>query len=420
MNYQQALEYIHSLDRFGSRPGLDRVQRLFDVVPEALDQRFVHIAGTNGKGSVSNMLSCVLKAAGYKTGLFISPYITDFRERIQIDNEMITQDELAEAVTFFKPIMDELSAQDIVITEFEFITVLGFWIFKKRGCDIVVCEVGMGGLLDSTNLIREPLCSVITRISLDHTQILGDTITRIAAQKCGIIKPRCPVAASAQCAEAMTVIADTCAAEGCPIYLGDNITLHDARCDLSGAAFTYRGKEMRLSLIGEHQSENLRCALAAVEALNDARGFGITAEHIRDGLAEVSHPARFESLRRDPMVILDGAHNPDGLAAFAKAVTQLSPAGRKTLIIGMLADKDSHGLSALKGLFTRVIATNVDNPRALNADELAARLRDICCDVEVIGDPERAYDKALGYGDDIYICGSLYLASQIRPYILSK
>ena len=419
MNYQQALEYIHSLDRFGSRPGLDRVQRLFDAVPEALDQRFVHIAGTNGKGSVSNMLACILKAAGYKTGLFISPYITDFRERIQIDNEMISEDELAQAVTFFKPIMDKLNTEGTIITEFEFITVLGFWIFKKHGCDVVVCEVGMGGLLDSTNLIREPLCSVITRISLDHTQILGDTIAQIAAQKCGIIKPRCPVAASAQCDEAMRVIKDTCDAQASPLYLGDNITLHGARCDLNGTAFTYRGKETRLSLIGEHQLENLRCALAAVEALNDAHGLGISAEQIRDGLSMVSHPARFELLSHDPLVILDGAHNPDGLAAFAKAVTHLSPDGRKTLIIGMLADKDSHGLSVLKGLFTRIIATNVSNPRALSADELALRLREICDDVEVIGEPERAYDRALGYGDDIYICGSLYLASQIRPDILS-
>ena len=420
MNYQEALGYIHSLDRFGSRPGLDRVQRLFGMVPEALDQRFVHIAGTNGKGSVSSMLAYILKEAGYRTGLFISPYITDFRERIQIDNEMISEAELAEAVTFFKPLMDRLSAEDVIITEFEFITALAFWIFKRRGCDIIVCEVGMGGLLDSTNLIKEPLCSVITRIALDHTQILGDTLTEIAAQKCGIIKPLCPVASSAQTDEATRVIADTCEAKGCQLYPSEGVALRNTDVSMSGTAFEYRGESMRLSLIGEHQTENLRCALTAVEALNERHGLGITAEHIKSGLGKVRHPARFEKLRDDPTVILDGAHNPNGLSAFAEAARALAPAGDKTLIIGMLADKDSRGLSALKGLFTRMIATGIDNPRALDPASLAERLSGICDKVEIVAEPDRAYDRALTYGDSIYICGSLYLASQIRPYILSK
>ena len=187
---------------------------------------------------------------------------------------------------------------------------------------------------------------------------------------------------------------------------------------VTGTDFTYMGEAMRLNLIGAHQVENLRCALAAIEALRERHGLPITAEHIKKALCEVRHPARFEKLRENPLVILDGAHNPDGLQAFAKAVTGLSPAGRKTLIIGMLADKDSRGLSALKGLFTQAIATNVDNPRALRAELLAERLEGICGDIEVIESPARAYDKALSYGDDIYICGSLYLASEIRPYIL--
>ena len=420
MNYNEALEYIHSLDRFGSRPGLDRVQELFDRVPEALDQQFVHIAGTNGKGSVSLMLSNILREAGYRTGLFISPYIVDFRERIQIDNEMIGEAELAEAVTFLKPFMDELSAEGTVITEFEFLTAVAFLIFKRKRCDVIVCEVGMGGLLDSTNLIERPLCSVITRISLDHTAILGDTVAEIAAQKCGIIKPGCPVATSAQTDEAMSVIRGTAEKLSCPLYPGEDIALRDVSVGAGGTDFSYMDKAMHLNLIGAHQVENLRCALAATEALRIHHALPITAEHIKKALSNVCHPARFEPLRNEPLVILDGAHNPDGLEAFAGAVTRLSPAGRKTLIIGMLADKDSRGLSALKGLFTRVIATNVDNPRNLRAELLAERLRTIFDEVEVIDDPRGAYDKALTYGDDIYICGSLYLASEIRPYILAS
>ena len=418
MNYKEALEYIHSLDRFGSRPGLDRIQKLFDRIPEALDQKFVHIAGTNGKGSVSSMISRILQAAGYKTGLFISPYIVDFRERIQIDNEMISEEELAEAVSFLKPFMDELRAEDVIITEFEFLTAVGFWLFKKAECDIVVCEVGMGGLLDSTNLIPCPLCSVITRIALDHTAILGDNIGEIAAQKCGIIKQRSATAASAQTDEAMRVIRDTAAAMENPLYYGDNVILHDLRSSLDGVSFRYMGEEMRLPLIGEHQAENLKCALAAVEALNDIHSLGITSENIRDGLSMVSHPARFEKLSASPLVILDGAHNPNGLSAFAAAVREYAPDGGRTLIIGMLADKDSSGLEYLDGLFTRVIATNINNPRALAAEGLAERLGRFFNDIEVVDEPEKAYERALGYGDDIYICGSLYLASEIRPFIL--
>jgi dihydrofolate synthase/folylpolyglutamate synthase len=420
MNYREALTYIHALDRFGSRPGLDRVQKLFDRVPGVLRQRFVHVAGTNGKGSVSNMIAAVLREAGYKVGLFISPYIVDFRERIQINNEMISEEELAGAVTYFAPILDELRENGIIITEFEFLTVLGFWIFKQRGCDLVVCEVGMGGLLDSTNLIPSPLCSVITRIALDHTAILGGTIKEIAAQKCGIVKDGCPVAASDQENEAMAVIRETAAMKNAPLYRGEDIDIRGVRCGLGGTDFVYRGESMHLSLIGEHQTENLRCALAAIEALNERHMLGITAEHIRGGLAKVKHPARFELLREKPVVILDGAHNPNGLMAFAKTVKEYAPKGNRTLVIGMLADKDSAGLEYLKGLFYRAIVTNIDNPRALAAEKLAERMVGIVGSIEIIGKPEDAFKAALAYGDDVYICGSLYLASQIRPYILEK
>lgn len=418
MNYQEALNYIHSLDRFGSRPGLDRIQKLFDRIPETLDQKFIHIAGTNGKGSVSAMLSFVLQEAGYKVGLFISPYIVDFRERIQINNEMISREALAEAVTFLKPFMDELHDEEIVITEFEFLTAVGFYLFKQQNCDIVVCEVGMGGLLDSTNLIRSPLCSVITRIALDHTEILGETIGEIAFQKCGIIKRGAPVATTAQLPAAMRVIRDTAEALGAPLYLGDNLTVHDVRADLGGIDFRYMGREMHTDLIGEHQVENLKCALAAIEALRDRSRLNISPEAILEGMKKVRHPARFERLVEHPTVILDGAHNPNGLAAFAKAVKALTPPDNRTLIIGMLSDKDVKGVAKLKGLFDHVIATNISNPRAMAAGYLGERLKEFFDDVEVVAHPKDAYQTALSYGGDVFICGSLYLASEIRPVIL--
>ena len=420
MTYQDALSFIHALEHFGSRPGLDRVQMLFRKVPEALEQEFVHVAGTNGKGSVSAMLSYILREAGFKVGLFISPFILDFRERIQINNEMISEEELADAVSTIKPYVDELAEDDIIITEFEFLTVLAFYIFKKKNCDIVVCEVGMGGLLDSTNVIRRPLCSVITRIALDHTEVLGRSVHHIAVQKCGIIKRGAPVATSAQSFSAMRVIRDTAGALGDPLYFGDNLTVHDVRCDLDGIRLRYMGQEMHTSLIGEHQVENLKCALAAVEALRERAKLNITAAHIAEGLKKVRHPARMELLSEHPRVILDGAHNTNGLEAFASTVKALGGDTSKTLIIGMLADKDSKGLVKLKGLFDHVIATNISNPRAMAAGYLAEHLKDIFNDVEAVAHPREAYQKALSYGGDVYICGSLYLASEIRPIILEK
>lgn len=420
MTYEEALKYIHSLDKFGSRPGLDRVRKLFNLVPSALNQRFIHVAGTNGKGSVCTMLSRILQQAGYKVGLFTSPYVVDFRERIQIDNEMVDKDLLTETVAHFQPMLEKLNADGVVITEFEFLTVLGFYIFKQQKCDIVVCEVGMGGLLDSTNLIPYPLCSVITRIDLDHTAILGETVEAVAAQKAGIIKSYSVTVTAAQRKEAYAVIEEKARREHNTLYRAEDVRLSLRQRDADGTHFIYHDTEMLLPLLGEHQIDNLRCVLATVEALRAEQLLHITDEDIREGLCRTFHPARFERLRKEPAVILDGAHNPNGLEAFANTVKSYYPEGDKTLIIGILADKDSRALWLLEGIFRRAIAVDIDNPRALPAEELAERLKGVAPEIEVIGDPKKAFDKALSYGDDIFICGSLYLAGEIRPYISEK
>lgn len=420
MTYEESLQLIHSLDKFGSRPGLDRVKKLFAAVPGVLGQKFIHVAGTNGKGSVCAMLSAVLKEAGFKVGLFTSPYIVDFRERIQINNEMIGKEVLAEAVAFLAPKLRELNAVGKIITEFEFITVLAFYLFKQQKCDIIVCEVGMGGLLDSTNLIPFPLCSVITRVDLDHTAILGDTLEAVAFQKAGIIKSYSTTVTAPQPKEVFAVIEDKARREHNTLYRAENVRLTVTDMGRGGTRFTYRDAEMRLPLLGSHQIDNLRCAIAVIEVLVKEHGMKISTDHIRDGLAQTHHPARFEKLSDRPTVILDGAHNPNGLQAFAAAVRTYYPDGDKTLIIGLLADKDSSSLYLLDGLFKRIIAVDINNPRALPAEDLARRLGGVCKEIEVIHEPKNAYEKALSYGDDIFICGSLYLASEIRPCILEK
>lgn len=419
MTYEESLKFIHSLDKFGSRPGLDRVKKLFRTVPDVLGQSFIHVAGTNGKGSVCAMLSAVLVQAGYKVGTFTSPYVVDFRERIRINNEMIDKETLAEAVTFLEPKLKKLNEQGTVITEFEFITVLSFYLFKQQKCDIVVCEVGMGGLLDSTNLIPFPLCSVITRIDLDHTAVLGDTIEAVAYQKAGIIKSYSTTVTAPQPREAYAVIEDKARREHNTLYRAEDIRLTVTEMNRDGTRFIYRDLLMFLPLLGSHQIDNLRCALAVIEVLQNEHGKAISPENIRDGLRHTFHPARFEKLRGNPTVILDGAHNPNGLQAFATAVRTYYAEGDKTLIIGLLADKDSSALYLLDGLFKRIIVTDIDNPRALPAGDLARRLGGISDDIEVIENPREAFDKAMSYGDDVFICGSLYLASEIRPYIIN-
>lgn len=301
MTYSEALERIHSLLSFGSRPGLDRVRELLRRMGNPQDKlQYIHVAGTNGKGSVCAVLSSVLVAAGYKTGLFISPYITDFRERIQINNQMISEKALITAVEETYPLLEQLQTEGIVITEFEYVNALEFYIHAQAGCDIVVLEVGMGGLLDSTNVILPPLCAVIATIGLDHTAILGDTIAAIAEQKCGILKEGSLAVTSAQCEEAIRVIRDTAAQRNIPLIESGSVALNIKEISLGGSVFDYLGEEMRLRLAGDHQIENAKTALAAIAALTERGKLNISRDNIKEGLKNAVNPARLETLHDDP------------------------------------------------------------------------------------------------------------------------
>lgn len=425
MTYEQALYSIHSLLTFGSRPGLDRMRRFLKALGDPQDKlKYIHVAGTNGKGSVCALLSSVLVAAGYKTGLFISPYITDFRERIQINNRMVDKEVLTEAVERTLPVLRKLNEQGVVITEFEYVNALQFLIHAEAECDIVVLETGMGGLLDCTNVIEPPLCAVLTAIGLDHTAVLGDTVSAIAEQKCGIIKENSAVVTSAQCDEAMQVIEQTARIKHVPLLTAENVSVTVQEETLSGTVMTWNGTQLRLRLAGAHQIENAKTALAALDylRLNDLLDF--TDTDVQNGFLAAVNPARLELLSQDPVVLLDGAHNPNGMEALTAAVKRFLPDTPVYCVIGMMADKDiDSALSLMKGIPEAVFTAPVDNPRAIAPEALAEKIKPVCSNVTACGSATEAFDKALALAKAnngaALVCGSLYLAGELRPYMLS-
>jgi dihydrofolate synthase/folylpolyglutamate synthase len=423
MTYEVALEKIHSLLTFGSRPGLDRILTLLDRMGNPQDKlKYIHVAGTNGKGSTCAMLSSVLIAAGYKTGLFISPYITDFRERIQINNAMISKSLLAYAVEKTFPLVEQLAEEGIIITEFEYVNALEFYIHSLEKCDVVVLETGMGGLLDCTNVIKPPLCSVITTIGLDHTAVLGDTIEKIAAQKCGIMKSGSIAVTSAQDTKAMQVIQQAATQKKIPLAKSESIKINIKSQSLNGSVFDYNGIEIHLPLAGDHQLENAKTALAAIEVLRLNNLLSITDEQIAQGFSKAVNPARLELLSQDPIVLLDGAHNPNGIEALKNAIKHFLPNRYIIGIMGMLADKDiDSSIKLLDNTINSIYTVPVNNPRALSPAKLTQKFANFCDEVRTFESAEHAfevaYDEAKKIGAAIVICGSLYLAGEIRPYI---
>lgn len=426
MTYENALKKIHSLLSFGARPGLDRILTLLDRMGNPQDKlKYIHVAGTNGKGSTCAMLSSVLVASGYKTGLFISPYITDFRERIQINNKKISKETLANAVEETFPLIEKLQSEGIIITEFEYVNAIEFYIHANENCDVVVLETGMGGLLDCTNVINPPLCSVITTIGLDHTAVLGDTIEKIAEQKCGIIKSGSIAVTSKQTEKAMSVIELTAEKLRVPLIKSKSVKINVLSETLEGSVFEYSSRKIHLNLAGKHQLENAKTALAAIESVRRRELLEITDEDISIGFAKAVNPARFELLSKNPIVILDGAHNPNGIEALKNAVSNFLDGEKITCVMGMLADKDiDSSIKLLDGIFESVYTVPVDNPRVISSVELAQKCKGYFKNVTSFDSAEKAFDSAFEdakkNGGAVLICGSLYLAGEIRPYILDK
>ncbi len=421
MDIDKALEYIHSVKWRGSRLGLQRTRELLARLgnPEK-SLKFVHIAGTDGKGSTAACIESVLRRSGYRTGLYISPYISIFNERMQVNGEWIPDGELAELTELIKPHAEAMADPP---TEFEMITAIAMCWFKSRRCDIVVLEAGLGGKLDSTNVIDVPEAAVITAMGFDHVKELGPTMTDIAGAKAGIIKEGGRVAIYGGDPEADAVFNRVCREKHAELRKVDFDGLNVKSCGLDGSVFDYDGIEnIHLPLAGTYQPGNAALAITALRIL-EGRGWQVTDSSIKAGLESVRWPGRFEILRRDPVFILDGAHNPHGIKAAAESLKALCRGHKLVFVMGVMADKDVHSMTdIIAPLAERFVAVTPDNPRSMPARELAERLEKYGLPATACGTIREGVELAVkAAGKDGYVCalGSLYFSDDVRRACMS-
>ncbi len=403
MNYEKTVEYIHSLGMFSQKPSLERMMRVMSALGNPQNKfKCVHVAGTNGKGSVCTMMAAALIASGKRVGMFVSPYIVNFRERIQINGEYISENDLCR-------ISEKVINTNIALTEFEFITAVGFLYFAENEIDIAVVETGLGGRLDATNVIPPPLASVITKIGLDHVAVLGDTVEKIAAEKCGIIKDNLVITTASQHSAALDVIKNAAAKK---LVIANTDQVQTIKSDVHGSTFIYKGEQYTVSLAGGFQIENASMAIETLLRL------GVDMTYIKAGLKSAFIPARNEVISKNPLVVLDGAHNPDGANALAEIMRNHS---NITAVVGVMQDKNYKSvLQQTLPFCENVVCTTVpENPRSLSAKDLAAAARKYCKNVFVTENLDEAItlSRQKSGGNPIFIFGSLYLASAIHPLL---
>ena len=416
MTYEEALSYIHSICWKGSKLGLDRTRELLGKLNDPQKElKFIHIAGTNGKGSTAAMLSSILEEAGYRVGLYTSPFINRFNERMQVNHQPIPDEELAALTEYVRPHADAMADSP---TEFELITALAMVWFARQKCDIVVLEVGMGGELDSTNIIDVPEAAVIAAMGLDHVKELGPTMADIARAKAGIIKEGGRVVSYGGNPEADEVIAAVCRARNASLCQPDFSAIVPGDFGLEGQTFSYKGwRGLRIPLVGAYQMNNAAVVLETVEVLRQ-RGWSVSDEAVRQGLADTRWPARFEVLRRDPVFIVDGGHNPHGIRATAESLSRLFPGRKITFVTGVMADKDvEHILGLIVPLADQFFTVRPDNPRAMDAGELAARIEAMGAKATACASVRDGVDRAIqAEGPHGVACalGSLYMSGEVR------
>ncbi len=436
MDYRQAEDYILSFTDYEKIPGiaytsanydLRRMEKLLQPLGNPhLKTKTVHIAGTKGKGSTAAMISKVLTTAGYKTGLFTSPHLHTLRERIRINDIMISEADFAALVTKLKSIVEKVNEEAAYgeLTTFEILTAVVFAYFKNSGVDFQVLEVGLGGRLDATNVAKADVC-VITSISLDHTEILGDTVAKIAAEKAGIIKQSCIVVSAPQVDEVAKIISRVCQQQGARlIQVGEDITWRKTGGDLHIQTLAVKGKtgnyDLTIPLLGDHQLENAATALAALEALVYL-GAKISTRDIARGFSQVSWPGRLQILSREPMMVVDGAHNGYSMRKLVEAIKKLFHYNKCFVIFGTSCDKDILGMAReLESLADTIIITSSSHPRAASISTLMQEFTKLDIKIDVIESVPKALSKALAVAqktDLILITGSLFVVAEAIDYI---
>ena len=416
MTYDEAIKYIHSVSNFFCKPGLDRIRELCRGLGDPQkDLKFIHVTGTNGKGSVCAMLDSILRAEGYKVGLFTSPYIKDFNERMRVGGENIPNDTLARLTEKAKAVADKMADPP---TEFELITAITFEYFKEEQCDVVVLEVGMGGKLDATNIIDDSLLSIITGIDLDHTAFLGDTIEKIAEEKAGIFKEYSVALFGEVPPAAEAVIKEKAAQMQIPLYKPSYHMLKIASFDLDGTLLHYKMRHnIKLPLLGSYQLKNVAIVLDAISLIDDV-GLFVSYEAVKEGLANVKWPARFEIIGKDPTVIFDGAHNPQGVRAAVQSIKDYFGDKKVVLLTGVLKDKDYNDIAkVLSEVSDQAFTITPTNTRALSAQEYADVLKNEGVSAIPCSDVSEALSLGISAakenGTALCCLGSLYTYGEI-------
>lgn len=416
MTYDEAIGYIHHVTWRGSRLGLERTQELLSRIGNPENSlKFIHIAGTNGKGSTAAMLANILRLSGYKTGLYISPFINRFNERMQLNGELISDGELAQITSFIRPHAEAMADHP---TEFELITVIAFEYFRRHQADIVVLEVGMGGALDSTNVIPVPELAIITNIGLDHTRELGPTISDIARAKAGIIKNGGDVLIYGGNPEADLVFAQVSREAGARLHLTDHSRISGLAANLDALQFSFSPYgAFSCGLVGNYQANNAAVVITAVELLRQ-KGWKIREDQLKAGLASTRWPARFEILRRNPVFIADGGHNPQGIHAVIESLKAQFPGKEIVFLIGIMADKDiPKMIDQMAPISKEFITVTPNNPRAIDAKQLASLLIDRGLSATACNSIDDGVQLAVDHaGSNGIVCavGSLYMLGDVR------
>ncbi len=414
MNYKEARVYLDQVSKYGSVLGLDNMRELLNRLGNPQnDLKFIHISGTNGKGSVLAYLSTILSGAGYRVGRYLSPTLFSYREKIQVDGEKINKESLAAHVTAIAEATRDMQEKNAgTPTVFEVETVLAILYFKEKHCDLVVLETGMGGLLDATNIISTTVLEVLTSISMDHMEFLGNTLAKIAEQKAGIIKPHTSVVSAKQEMEAEQVIREVCDRQECSLRSVDPEAIKDVHYGCGTQSFSYKNwTDVKISLAGSYQIWNASLALEAAWALQ-RMGYNLTEQQIRDGLQKTTWRGRFTIIQKEPYVIMDGAHNPAAAQTLRDSLQIYFPGRRLHYVFGMFQDKDYPAVIALTAPLAEHIITveTPDNPRALPAKELAQAVAEVNPSVEAAASIREAVHKSLqraGKDDVVVIFGSL-------------